>query len=217
MSGLKKFSFFFFKKNLLNKKEKGIVTIPFLFILIIFLFLILSFLFLNMTLVHVSITQYMSYSSARKLSLSDQSKSEQILSVEKHYRQLRSTFFSPRAYTDGSKDWFELLEFLDSREHIGSNVVSDYPEENLDRQRFYGINLLFISYILKLQIPFLIDSPDRPSIKARVSSFLGREPSVEECAKFYEKKYETIRQKCTDRDLICTFPVPQIKEDDNGC
>ena len=86
--------------------QHGMVTIPFLLVSMILIFLILSFLFLNMTLVHVSITQYMSYSTARKFFLAYDSQSDQQISATAHYKKLRDSFFSSNAYTGQSGDWF---------------------------------------------------------------------------------------------------------------
>ena len=197
--------------------QKGMVTIPFLLVSMILIFLILSFLFLNMTLVHVSITQYMSYSSARRFFLASEAQPDQMVSAKEHYRALRDDFFSPNTYTGRSGDWFDITDQLDDRK-IGSGVSGEYPQTgNSDRNRFYGVNLLFETFILKLKIPFLSQGQDTP-LQARVSSFLGREPSEDECKTFLEEKYKYLADQCSQTDC------PHIKKveiappkPDNGC
>ena len=102
---------------MLNKKRKalnqGIITIPFLLVLIIILFFILSFLQLALVLTHVSVTQYMSYSTARKFSLSAQDLGVQQDNAVAQYRQLRDQFFKPQAYTGRSGEWFSITTGID--------------------------------------------------------------------------------------------------------
>ena len=197
------------------KNQQGMVTIPFLLVSMILIFLILSFLFLNMTLVHISITQYMSYSTARKFFLASDSQSDQQKSAEDHYKKLRDNLFSSTAYTGQSGDWFNIPAQIEA-ENIGGEAYSLYPQRaNDQRERFYGVNLLFETRILKLKIPFLSQGDDK-ALNARVSSFLGREPSEEECKDFMKKKYEELAGKCPPEDC------PNIKqaetfEPDNGC
>ena len=198
-----------------RQKERGFITIPFLLISLILLFLILSFLFLNMTLVHISITQYMSYSSARRLFLSNKSELRQVNSTIDHYSKLRSQLFSPQVYRGDSGDWFFIPENIDKRNNVGTNAVNFYPEKNTYRNRFYGVNLLFKTFVLKLKIPMLIASEDKP-LSARVSSFLGREPSQKECEEFHKQKYEEIKKLCSETDCPGIKP-PDFEDPDNGC
>ena len=202
------------KKDFNRRKERGSITISFLLISFIFLFFILSFLFLNMTLVHVSVTQYISYSSARRLFLSNQSQKDQFDSTIGHYDNLRNQFFSPGVYRGGSGDWFAIPENI-NRTNIGTNAFIYYPEDNTYRKRFYGVNLLFKTFILKLKIPMLATSEDKP-LSARVGSFLGREPSEDECKEFYKKKYEQIKELCDNKDCP-GIQQPEQADPDNGC
>lgn len=198
------------------KSQRGMVTIPFLLVSMILIFLILSFLFLNMTLVHVSITQYMSYSTARKLFLASNSRGEQHQSTIDYYRDLRAKFFKPNTYTGRSGDWFAITSEIETT-NLGDNVYGVYKQTNKARERFYGVNLGFKTFILKLKIPFLSQKSDR-FLEARVSSFLGREPSKNECVDFMEKKYESLQIKCSSSDCPGIAKVDiSTALPDNGC
>ena len=195
------------------KNQQGMVTLPFLLVSMILIFLILSFLFLNMTLVHISITQYMSYSTARKFFLASDSQPNQQISAEVHYKKLRDSFFSSTTYTGQSGDWFNIPGQI---EYIGGEAYSIYPQRgNNDRKRFYGVNLPFETRILKLKIPFLSQGNDK-ALTARVSSFLGREPSEKECKDFMKKKYEELAKKCP-ADYCPNIKQVEFFESDNGC
>lgn len=203
------------KKKSQIKNQRGMVTIPFLLVSMILIFFILSFLFLNMTLVHISVTQYMSYSTARRLALAGESSAAQVQSAINHYQELRAEFFSPNAYIGRPGDWFEIKPVIEDKD-IGTQY-DRYPEfENDDRKRFYGITLLFKTFVLKLKIPFLSEGADR-SLSAGVSSFLGREPSQEECETFIEKKHEELAKRCSNNYCPNIKPPDPLPKPDNGC
>lgn len=205
------------KKQKFKAREAGMVTIPFLLVSMILIFLILSFLFLNMTLAHVSITQYMSYSTARKLFLADETEADQQKAAQDHYSQLRTQFFNPSAHTGNTGDWFEIPLELEDK-NTGTQY-SNYPERgNNDRKRFYGVIVQFTTHILRLKVPFLSEGNEK-ALGGGIGSFLGREPSMGECYAFMEKKYESLAKRCNKSDC------PNIQKPrgvdaykgDNGC
>ena len=207
---------------MLNQKRKalnqGIITIPFLLVLIIILFFILSFLQLALVLTHVSVTQYMSYSTARKFSLSAQDKEVQQDNAIAQYKQLRDQFFQPQAYTGRSGEWFFITKGIHKDDNLGKlRDQTIYTETNTIRKRFYGVNLHFITFILKLRIPFLIDDDRGGGVQVRVSSFLGRESSQDECNKFHEARAEKIKEECPSCQNIKTPLLSNSKGGDNGC
>ena len=207
-----------------RKKNQGIVTIPFLLVIVIILFFTLAFLMLSMTFVHVTVTQYLTYSSARKLSLGGLNETERIESARDHYRDLRAQFFNPNAHSGQEGDWFLIQpELKKGKQAYSTSGV--YPESNKIVQRFYGINTEFRSNTLNLNIPFLIENADelikRP---VRVSSFLGREPSQEECKNFHKeeqrpkKMFEKMKDDCPPNKCP-NMDSSDFKElvGDNGC
>ena len=198
-----------------KKNNRGIITIPFLLVLVIVLFFTLSFLMLAMTLSHVTVTQYMAYSSARKLSLAGLNKNTQLDTAIDHYQILRERFFKPTAYTGQTGDWFYIQEGLVDTEQQYS-IQGDYPESTAQK-RFYGVNTRFQALALNLKIPFIIEN-DNAQINepVRISSFLGREPSQKECKDFHEKKAQKIQALCNNTDCP-NITEPVISKGDNGC
>ena len=201
-----------------KKRNQGIITLPFLLVLVIVLFFTLSFLMLAMTLVHVTVTQYMTYSSARKLSLAGESSVTQLAGAMSHYEKLREQFFKPSAHTGKPGDWFFIQEQLKEKELQYSSVQAEYSKNTPHpQQRFYGVNTSFTTLALNLKIPFLMeDDSDDINKQVRVSSFLGREPSLAECEEFHEKKREKIKEKCNPSDCPHIKPPEEFKGD-NGC
>ena len=208
-----------------KKNNKGIITLPFLLVLVIILFFSLSFLMLSMTLTHVTITQYMTYSSARKLSLAGISQSEQVSVAKIHYEKLRAQFFNPSAYT-GTGDWFLIDPNIDDQ-RIEYAVQSYYDnagaEKNLTRQSsFYGVTASFTPQALNLKIPFLMeDGSGKINQTIAISSFLGREPSKEECNEFHKARRGVIKGRCDNGCPHIEEPIlPEVTNGslgDNGC
>ena len=52
-----------------KKSERGVLTVQFLIVIVLVLFFVVSFFGLTMTLAYSSLTQYLTYASARKMSL----------------------------------------------------------------------------------------------------------------------------------------------------
>ena len=203
------------------KNNQGMITIPFLLVLVIILFFTLSFFMLAMTLAHVTVTQYMTYSSARKLSLGGENKQIQLDEAILHYENLRAQFFKSSAHTGQTGDWFFIQERLEPDEQQYS-IQGDYPELD-SKKRFYGVNTRFEALALNLKIPFLVDSDsDQINAPVRISSFLGREISKQECEKFHEERVKKIKQIAEQENNCNNELCPYLKEPiklkgDNGC
>jgi len=200
--------------------REGLITIPFLLVLIVILFFFLSFLFLTMTLAHVSITQYMSYATARKLSLAGKDIGGQKDKAVVHYEKLRGQIFKPGAYTGNPGDWFVVSPNVDPSNQLGDIEaigVRDFNNQYGNRRNmFYGAAVDFHSKIIKFHIPILVKKDQgAKEVKAKVMSFLGREPSQENCEAFNKQRGIKIRDEFSkvpfDASMI------QTKEGDNGC
>lgn len=189
------------KKNkcILNN-EKGIITISFLFVLVICLMFLLSFFGLCLTLATGSITQYITYSTARKLSLSDKSLDEQKSQATQQYQTLKSKFFN------NTGEWFDLPE----SPQLGMN--EEYNDENY-RKMFYGAYISFSSTLSNFKIPLLSDK-EGGDLKTLIGSYLGREPSQQECEKFNE---ERLSKLCDLYGEISSCSSIVSVSADNGC
>ena len=217
----------------MNRKKKhirGIITIPFLLVLVIVLFFTLAFLMLTMTFAHVTVTQYLTYSSARKLSLAGESQDDQVNSAISHYEILRLQFFKSDAHTGKTGDWFDIETATDLKQNqskrVGADMLRWYKNTNpYLRTNFYGLSTRFNAEVLNLQIPFLIegDSDDLREL-VYVSSFLGREPSKAECEDYHKKRkdkiidYEKNEKANGCNNSKCPYlKPPEILVGDNGC
>ena len=212
----KKYNIPLFKKEssaLLN--HQGMITIPFLLVSSIILFLILSFFGLAMTFAHISAVQYISYSTARKLSLGGTTDETERKGVaEQHYKDLRGKFFG-NAWTGGDGDWFLISTTLtEGLGALGYESSGDYHHEiPKKRNMFYGVGIGFNANIISLAIPFLMNSKESSAV-AKISSFLGREPSHNECKNFLGEKIKEKMKDIYPPDYSSNLPK---RVGDNGC
>ena len=189
-----------------EKAQRGLVTIPFLIAFIVVMFLILSFFRLTLTLTYASVVQYITYSSARRLSLGDDEKSTQEGKGVEKYEQLTSELLK-------QSTWFNI-----SSPQIDFNP--DYTESGRQhRNLFYGVFVSFTSNLISFRIPLLAEDGDQ-GLTTTIGSYLGREPSQEECNDFNNAKKEHIKTILDSYGVSHNFPSPAPRDNvasDNGC
>ena len=188
-----------------KNQRKGIVTIPFLIAFVIVMFLILSFFRLNLTLTYASVVQYISYSSARRLSLGDVDKNTQISKGEEKYSQLSSELLK-------RSSWFDVP----ASPQTGFNA--DYVESGLEyRNLFYGTFVPFTSKLISFRIPLLAEEGEQ-GLTTSIGSYLGRDPSKKDCDDFNEEKKAHLRTILDSYGVPHNFPSPTDNvASDNGC
>ena len=187
-----------------EKPQKGLVTIPFLIAFIIVMFLILSFFRLTLTLTYASVVQYITYASARRLSLGDLDKAAQEGKGGEKYSQLTSELLKKSA-------WFDI-----SGPQIDFNT--EYTEAG-HRNLFYGVFVSFTSNLISFRIPLLAEDGDQ-GLTTTIGSYLGREPSQDECNSFNLAKKNHIKTILDSYGVPHNFPSPAPYDNvgsDNGC
>lgn len=202
--------------------NRGILTVQFILATFISLFMVITFFALALTFVHISATQYMSYSTARRLSLGGIDKDQQRTKAVMHYSQLRSKLFDPSAYKPG--DWFEISTALNKDSDLGfasncpgSTINAGYSETSPERCLFYGARIEFKSNVTNFRIPGLINTKTVHKT-ANVMSFLGREPSRKECSNFFDRKELEIKSHWIMKNGMNWGNIDDIAQTgDNGC
>ena len=186
----------------LKNGRKGFVTIPFLIAFVMVMFLILSFFRLTLTLTYASVVQYITYASARRLSLGDESKQTQIDKGKEKYGQLKSKLLK-------TGKWFELS-------NPQADFRNDYTETGY-RQLFYGVSVTFTSNLISFRIPFLAEDGDQ-GLNAVMGSYLGREPSEEECKNFNSERQGQLSELIKNRGYGSQYStIDKPVRSDNGC
>lgn len=172
----------------MQSTKKGFVTIQFLIAFGIIMFFVQAFIGLSLTLTHATLVQYLSYSSARKLSLGGLSRADQHRQAEEQYSTLRQAFFKTQ-YRSGKREWFEVA----TDPNLGFDTeYEDSP--NRYRLMFYGVSASFTSYVFNFHAPFIMQG-SKKDLKTKVASYMGREPSRQECLRFFKQAKKKVCEK----------------------
>ena len=191
----------------LKAASRGSVSIQFLLVLIIIMPFILSFFQLCVTLAMGSATQYLTYATARSLSLGGKNESDQETYAKAQYDKLirQDKLFGKSI---GSSKWFAITGLKLKNKAAGGR------SSGIDRELFYGAAVEFQSHVAGLHLRFLTKDPPPPrGLTANIGSYLGREPSTDECESFIENRANEI---CRLYKTSCDLNLYD-KVADNGC
>ncbi len=214
--------------------QKGSLTVQFIFAFMLVFGFIICFFYLSLTLVVGELVQYATYSSSRYLSLSHERVEEQRSASQIKYNTLlfgggifKSGFFGA---IDADDKPFNLQRNIQNSAGLGLN--SALPGMQMGRNLFYGVWTEFQPKGLSLKVPFWGDSVQgsEPNLfDSVIGSYLGREPSQQECENFAKDRWRMIKR------VISSSPSPPggysgsgssndytysgtaVKQYDNGC
>ena len=222
------------------RAQNGSITVQFVFAFMLVFGFIIGFFYLSLTLVVGELVQYATYSSSRYLSLSHSDPGAQKDVSQGKYNALlfssgggifRSGFFG----NVGADKPFNLDPL--PMTNIGLNQTPGMPGMQLSRNLFYGVWNKFQPKGLSLKVPFWGDSVQGAQhglFDSVISSYLGREPSQQECQDFIEARWRMIRDdiigssppggysgsggsnKYTYGGMVVN-PYPDDRGSDNGC
>jgi hypothetical protein len=191
------------------RNQKGILTLDFIFaILMMFAFSAILFGF-TITFSAVEIAQYITFASARAHFAANKNTDEQeklgkdkFDELARNRNSILGTFFR--------NGWFEL----------GDVKIADFNgeygvDESKDSDTFIGARATFTAKILNMRFPLLGKTTD-DDLTANISSFLGREPTEEECMQFMNERFERI-QALKSGFTQFADPSLYVKIADDGC
>lgn len=201
----------------LLKNERGIITLDFVFAIVIAFGFSSIFFALAITLSMVEATQYIAFASARSYLAAHETKSLQKQTGENKFREIMA-YPAFRALLNPS--WFQV-----SPPTIGSfnEEYRDYQPTTEDSETFEGARVPIIAHLLNLKVPFLGPTVTESSTgKANISSYMGREVSTEECrVNFNAKRFQFLRAVNfgggTPYNNGATNSVDAALITDNGC
>lgn len=203
------------------RNERGIMTVDFIFGMVLVLGFTVLLFSLSMTLTMVEVTQYITFSAARNYGFANISQAEQESAGAQKFGQLIShPTFAPM-YRNG---WFVLQEQPDIG-HIGSQFP-EYEANLSDKNMFHGVGTQFTAKMLDFKIPFYgstsnIDGGGESGFKSYIASYTWREVTDQECNDFEIARWPAIAALrsqtggsgyATHSSLAKAFPIP-----DNGC
>jgi hypothetical protein len=212
-----------FSKQVL-KNSKGLLTVDFMFGIIITFVIMLTLFRVCYSLLVVEVAQYIAYSTARAHAAADIDLPSQREAGMKKYKELKNNPVWQHLF----KDAFELnkdndLSLLKSGEAAGGSYT-EYMYNDRDGSELNGIP--FIGAVLKIKlswlnmnVPFLGRTADADEdFKTKITSLLLREPSARECRDFMESRYDEILKLDTTRfSPANSTKHAYVPMEDNGC
>lgn len=168
------------------ENESGSLTIDFLFASVLIMGITGILFAISFTLTIAEITQYIAFATSRNYYAAHFNEARQETEAQLKYSQLIEQTKWKNLYKKSS--WFAL-------KYIGSaDFREEYPAQGAnDNDRFWGTKLELEAKVLDFQIPFFgSTNPEDKKFKVNITSFLGREPSNEECVNFMNERWKNI-------------------------
>lgn len=179
--------------TLVIRNQSGLITVDFIFSMVLILGLSGLLFVLSFTLSMASITQYVTFSAARNYFAAHLTEEAQILRGQSKYQELSQNPVLKPLFTNG---WFKI----DGQATIGDHtqVVPEYQQAAQGVNKFWGAGVNFVASVLDFNIPFFgSTAPDGDGsgsgFKTYIGSYLGREPSTQECLAFAAQRWSAIR------------------------
>jgi len=175
------------------RNERGLITVDFLFSMVLIFGLSGLLFVLTLTLSLASVTQYVTFAAARNYTTAhiDPATQEQ-RGVAKYMELTAHPVFKP-LYNNG---WFKV----DAEPNIGDHtqVVPEFQQATEGVNKFWGVGTSFTAMVLDFKIPFFgSTAPDGDGsgegFKTYMGSYLGREVTTEECLAFTAQRWAKIR------------------------
>lgn len=209
------------------KNSNGFITVDYLFAFFLVAGFSLAIMTFSATLSVVEIVQYMSFASARNYFAGNISEEKQKAAATQKFFELKANPVISPLLNGG---WFEVP---DQSFIVDYNVPEKYPSlegyaTNAQINLFHGVTVDLNAKILDFQVPFFGstkkseqgDNNSASGFTTTITSFLGREPSFEECHNFNESRWEAIRKlqnRVGASDYSAAGDDDYIVINDNGC
>ena len=206
------------KRN--KKKQKGILTLDFIFSMMAVYAISMVFILLALTLMMSTVVQYMSFSMSRSHISGDISINDQQAAAQENLDELLGTYLGKFIKTN-DEGWFKVE--TDSEGQSFSNVEDNWGGDGgSSRQKSYGIKIVYTSNILKNAKLPLIGSPSDGATgefgSANIFSFLYRQPTAEECLNFNSARWNALIQRFPDINSMPNLSNgANGAQADNGC
>ena len=176
------------------KNQRGILVVDFMFSMVLILGLCGLLFALCFTLAVASMTQYVTFAASRNYTVAHISQAAQIERANAKFNELINTSVMKPLYTNG---WF----VVDARPGVGDHtqLVPEFSEATQGVNKFWGVSTTFTAKVLSFTIPFFgSTTPDGDDgsgagFKTLIGSYLGREPTTEECLNFTANRWNAIK------------------------
>jgi hypothetical protein len=175
------------------RNERGILTVDFMFSIVLILGLASLMFVLTFTLTMAEVTQYITFASARNYVVAHLTKEAQEQRAVAKYKELTENPVFKPLYKNG---WFKVDEEPTIGDH--TKFIEGYATAAADANDFWGVGTNFSAPVLAFKIPFFGTTvpdgdDDGNAFKTYMGSYLGREPTTEECLSFTAARWTAIR------------------------
>lgn len=180
--------------------QKGMITVDFIIAITILSGFTVLLLMLSLTLSMASVVQYITYSSARNYTAAHLDESKQVERAKAKYQELISNSVFKPLFQSG---WFKIEKEAFVGDHtklsgtgLQSNAASEYESASQGRNQFWGVGTNFTPQALVRDVAYAGSTSDDASGKGfetYMASYLGREPTADECMQFAKVRWKTIR------------------------
>lgn len=175
------------------RNERGLITVDFLFSMVLILGFSALMFVLTFTLSMASVTQYLTFAAARNYGVAHVDRATQEARGAAKYQELVNHPVFKTLFTNG---WFKV----DAQPSIGDHtkIVPEYASAAGAANKFWGVGTSFTAAVMDFNIPFFgSTAPDGDGsgegFKTYMGSYLGREPTTEECLQFTGARWAAIR------------------------
>ncbi len=209
---------------LVTKNQKGSLAVQFLFGWVLVMIFGVIFGALSLTLMMSEVVQFVTYVSARSYFLGEGSERNHIAVATKKYADLTSDM--PLLKTGGDS-WFSVGPEITRTLGFNESITPSHANQNL----FVGVWTNFSAKGLFKSIPLplwsaggagsLSDDDTSENFTATIGSYLGREPSREDCQKFDAQRWKWIyqiqRSTTPSPAISAVRPIALPFSGDNDC
>lgn len=204
------------KPSRLIRNERGIMTLDFIFALMLGMGFTMVFFALTLTLSLVEVTQYFSFAVARTAWGAHETRTMQNALGNKKYAELMGRPVFKAIFGRG---WFRLPAQPDYGDPASGFNVEYKSDPNEDSQTFYGARLRIEARILDTTIPILGSSKSQAETGfANVQTFLGREVTTTECREqFNRARFRAIMSLSPTYQPVSRMNPNAAVITDNGC
>lgn len=203
-----------FWKKLGDLSNRGSLTVQFVFGFALVWGFIALFSVMVFTLAMSSITQYITFASARALFLGTKDFEKQKTAAGEKYDKVKDKFMNGNKLKLFSPDVIEI----NRKEELGLglNPAFNASKPNL----FYGVWTTFSPKVLTVKTFFGDTEEDNTFFATDIGSYLGREPTIAECKSFDKGRWLEIKRLHGNNKFHPTaapLPSNKIMVFDNGC
>lgn len=175
------------------KNQRGIITVDFVFAMVLILGLSAMLFVMTFTLSIASLTQYVTFAAARNYFPAHVTKDKQEQRAQAKFKELLNHAVFKPLFKNG---WYEV----DADPNVGDHtkVIPGLEAATQGVNQFWGVGTTFIARVLDFNIPFFGSTApegtgDGEGFAAYIGSYLGREPTTEECKEFIAARWKQIR------------------------